>query len=207
MGKLQGRRSVSQLERYHKHQRSVTVDDFDDVIKDFLVVSYEGLDQLDRDLVALEDAPDDCDCLGSIFRSVHSMKGASGFLGLPKLERVAHVGENLLVPLRDGDLKFNHDIADGLLGMVDALRDILGNIESDGSEGTTDYEELSARLSALLTGDPALSESQGDRNAENLNEVEGSLTSHPRKTHADLQSILCFDRSPKFTVVKHSPSF
>jgi len=152
------------------------VDDFDDVIKEFLVESYEELDQLDRDLVALEDAPDDRDCLGSIFRSVHSMKGASGFLGLPKLERVAHVGENLLVPLRDGDLKFNHDIADGLLGMVDALRDILGNIESDGSEGTTDYEELSARLSELLAGNPAPSDSQGDSNAEDLNEVEGSLS-------------------------------
>lgn len=152
------------------------MDDFDDVIKDFLVESYEGLDQLDRDLVALEDAPDDRDCLGSIFRAVHSMKGASGFLGLPKLERVAHVGENLLVPLRDGDLKFNHDIADGLLGMVDALRDILGNIESDGSEGTTDYEELSAKLATLLDGGSALPEFEGDVDVESSEEVEGSLS-------------------------------
>ena len=131
------------------------MDDFDDVIKDFLVESYEGLDQLDRDLVALEDAPDDRDRLGSIFRAVHSMKGASGFLALPKLERVAHVGENLLVPLRDGELKLNHDIADGLLGMVDALRDILGNIEADGSEGATDYETLATRLATLLDGELA----------------------------------------------------
>lgn len=129
------------------------MDDFDDVIKEFLVESYEGLDQLDRDLVALEDTPDDRDCLGSIFRSVHSMKGASGFLGLPKLERVAHVGENLLVPLRDGELEFNRDIADGLLSMVDALRDILGNIESGGSEGDADYEDLTANLAALLNGE------------------------------------------------------
>lgn len=152
------------------------MDDFDDVIKDFLVESYEGLDQLDRDLIALEDAPDDRDCLGSIFRAVHSMKGASGFLGLPKLERVAHVGENLLVPLRDGDLKFNHDIADGLLGMVDALRDILGNIESDGSEGTTDYEELSAKLAALLDGGSESSEPEGDVQVESSEGVEGSLS-------------------------------
>lgn len=148
------------------------MDDFDDVIKEFLVESYEGLDQLDRDLVALEDAPDDRDCLGSIFRSVHSMKGASGFLGLPKLERVAHVGENLLVPLRDGDLKFNHDIADGLLSMVDALRDILGNIEADGSEGDTDYETLATRLATLLEGERAAADPETDDAAATLSEDE-----------------------------------
>jgi two-component system chemotaxis sensor kinase CheA len=126
------------------------VDDFDDVIKEFIVESYESLDQLDRDLVALEDAPEDRDRLGSIFRAVHSMKGASGFLALPKLERVAHVGENLLVPLRDGELKLNHDIADGLLGMVDALRDILSHIEADGSEGNTEDETLADSLATLL---------------------------------------------------------
>ncbi len=126
------------------------MDDFDDVIKEFIVESYESLDQLDRDLVALEDAPEDRDRLGSIFRAVHSMKGASGFLALPKLERVAHVGENLLVPLRDGELKLNHDIADGLLGMVDALRDILSHIEADGSEGNTEDETLADSLATLL---------------------------------------------------------
>lgn len=148
------------------------MDEFDDVIKEFLVESYEGLDQLDRDLVALEDAPDDRDCLGSIFRSVHSMKGASGFLGLPKLERVAHVGENLLVPLRDGDLKFNHDIADGLLGMVDALRDILGNIEADGSEGETDYETLATRIETLLDGEQSTADSETEDAAATLSEAE-----------------------------------
>ena len=74
----------------------------DEVISEFLVESYESLDQLDRDLMALEDCPDDRARLVSIFRTVHTIKGTSGFLALPKLERVAHVGENLLVPLRDG---------------------------------------------------------------------------------------------------------
>jgi two-component system chemotaxis sensor kinase CheA len=60
------------------------VDDFDDVIKEFIVESYESLDQLDRDLVALEDAPKDGDRLGSIFRAVHSMKVSSGFLVPPQ---------------------------------------------------------------------------------------------------------------------------
>jgi two-component system chemotaxis sensor kinase CheA len=150
------------------------VDDFDDVIKEFIVESYESLDQLDRDLVALEDAPEDRDRLGSIFRAVHSMKGASGFLALPKLERVAHVGENLLVPLRDGELKLNHDIADGLLGMVDALRDILGNIEANGSEGDTDYEALAARLATLLDEERTAAELNADYGSASLTEDEVS---------------------------------
>ena len=76
----------------------------DDVIKEFLVESYDSLDQLDSDFVALEDDPQDRERLASIFRTVHTIKGTSGFLGLSKLERIAHVGENLLVPLRDGAL-------------------------------------------------------------------------------------------------------
>lgn len=99
-------------------------------------------------------------------------KGASGFLGLPKLERVAHVGENLLVPLRDGDLKFDHDIADGLLGMVDALRDILGNIEADGSEGDTDYETLATRLATLLDNERAAADPETEDAAATLSEDE-----------------------------------
>ena len=127
------------------------MDGIDEVIKEFLVESYESLDQLDGDLLALEDAPDDRDRLASIFRTVHTIKGTSGFLALPKLERVAHVGENLLVPLRDGDLRLNEPIADGLLSMVDAIREILGKLEDSGVEGETDFEPLVGRLQELLS--------------------------------------------------------
>ncbi len=131
------------------------MDGFDEVIKEFLVESYESLDQLDRDLIELEDAPDDRDRLASIFRTVHTIKGTSGFLALPKLERVAHVGENLLVPLRDGELTLEHDMADGLLGMVDAIREILGHLENDGGEGEGNYEPLVSKLEGLLYRSPA----------------------------------------------------
>ena len=129
------------------------MDGIDEVIKEFLVESYESLDQLDSDLVALEDEPEDRDRLASIFRTVHTIKGTSGFLALPKLERVAHVGENLLVPLRDGDLSLSADIADALLAMVDAIREILSKLESGGDEGDTNFEPLVERLRCLLEGD------------------------------------------------------
>lgn len=127
----------------------------DDIVKEFLVESYENLDQLDKDLMALEDAPDDRNRLSSIFRTIHTIKGTSGFLAFPKLEHITHVGENLLVLLRDGALRLNADITSGLLTMVDAVRSILGNIDSTGVEGDEAYEEVVARLGRLKEKDPA----------------------------------------------------
>lgn len=134
----------------------------DEIIKEFLVESYESLDQLDGDLIALEESPNDRDRLASIFRTVHTIKGTSGFLALPKLERVAHVGENLLVPLRDGELTLNGDIADALLSMVDAIREILTKLETDGGEGDTDFEPLIEQLKCLLTANSAPKEGSAE---------------------------------------------
>ena len=69
-----------------------------EIVKDFLVESYENLDRLDRDLVELEKNPQDRDALAGVFRTIHTIKGTCGFLGYGKLEKVAHVGENLLTP-------------------------------------------------------------------------------------------------------------
>ena len=128
------------------------MDELDDIIKEFLVESYENLDQLDRDLVALEDAPDDRNRLSSVFRTIHTIKGTCGFLGFPILEHVTHVGENLLVKLRDGELRFNGEITNGLLAMVDAVRTILANIEVSGTEGSDQYEALVETLELLRAG-------------------------------------------------------
>jgi two-component system chemotaxis sensor kinase CheA len=81
------------------------------------VESNEGLDQLDRDLVALEKDPDEKNLLGSIFRAIHTVKGTSGVLGFPKIEAVAHVGESLLSRMRDGKLRLDPEITSGLLAM------------------------------------------------------------------------------------------
>ena len=76
--------------------------DLDSIVHEFLVESHENLDALDRDLVALEQNPADHEMLASIFRTIHTIKGTSGFLGFSQLEAVTHVGENLLSRMRDG---------------------------------------------------------------------------------------------------------
>jgi two-component system chemotaxis sensor kinase CheA len=126
----------------------------DDIVKEFLVESYENLDQLDKDLMALEDAPDDKSRLSSVFRTIHTIKGTSGFLAYPNLEHLAHVGENLLVLLRDGALRLNAEITTTLLSMLDAIRSILGRIESTGTEGDETYADLIATLERLKNREP-----------------------------------------------------
>ena len=93
--------------------------EFDDVMVEFITESRENLDQIDTQLVALEQHTDP-DVIARIFRAIHTVKGTSGFLGLGTLESVAHVGENLLSRLRDGDLTVTRDRTNGLLAMVDA---------------------------------------------------------------------------------------
>jgi two-component system, chemotaxis family, sensor kinase CheA len=121
-----------------------------EIIKEFLVESYENLDRLDQELISLEKDPGNRETLASIFRTIHTIKGTSGFLTFNQLEAVTHVGENLLARLRDGLLTLSPEITTGLLAMVDAVRQMLANIEADGHEGERDDRELIATLTRLL---------------------------------------------------------
>ncbi len=129
--------------------------ELDDLTKEFLVESNENLDQLDRDLVALETDPTSHEILSRIFRAIHTVKGTTGFLGFSKLESVAHAGENLLSKLRDGILTINPEITSGLLATVDAVREMLASIEASGQDGDRDYSALIGRLTALQAASPA----------------------------------------------------
>ena len=118
-------------------------------IEEFLVESSENLDQLDKDLLALEADPADPQRIASVFRTVHTIKGNSGFFGFSKLGALAHSGEHLLGKLRDGKLRLDDRVAGSLYSMVDAVRTILQSIETAGNEGDHDYRELSRTLAAV----------------------------------------------------------
>src|ERR671929_645427 len=104
------------------------LEDMDEIVQEFLVESHENLDQLDRDLVALEQRPGSRDLLSSIFRTIHTIKGTSGFLAFNRLEKVTHVGESLLSRLRDGTQSMTPSTTDALLRMVDVVRALLASI-------------------------------------------------------------------------------
>ena len=126
------------------------MNDNKEFIQEFLEESGENLDQLDRDFVALEDNPGDRDRLASVFRTIHTIKGTGGFFAFAKLGAIAHAGENLLSRLRDGELQLDQEITSALLESVDAIRQILANIENTGEEGDGDYRALNDRLTRLL---------------------------------------------------------
>lgn len=131
------------------------MDEMDEIVQEFLVESHENLDQLDRDLVALEQDPASRERLSSIFRTIHTIKGTSGFLAFGKLEAVTHVGENLLSKLRDGALELTPTRTDVLLRMVDTVRGLLAVIEQTGGEGDAAIDDVVAAISAVLEDRPA----------------------------------------------------
>ncbi len=121
----------------------------DEIIQDFLVESFEGLDQLDSDLVDLEQDPSNLDCIPGIFRTVHTIKGTCGFLGFKKLEQLTHIGENLLSKVRAGEAEVTESIVTALLRLGDATREILQSIADTEQEGDSDTTDLVATLKAL----------------------------------------------------------
>ncbi|MGY1834780.1 chemotaxis protein CheW [Blastococcus sp. SYSU DS0510] len=130
------------------------MDGLDDIVEEFLVESHENLDQLDTDLVALEQEPDSRERLSSIFRTIHTIKGTSGFLAFNRLEEVTHVGENMLSRLRDGELALTPQRTSVLLQMVDTVRSLLTSIEASGGEGSVDVSAVVAAISAAMEDGP-----------------------------------------------------
>ncbi len=133
----------------------------EEFIAEFLIEAIENLDQLDQDLVALENDPSNPDRLASIFRTVHTIKGTCGFFGFSKLGSLTHHGEHLLGLLRDGSLSFDDQLASLLLDMTDAIRVILGSIESTREEGSDDFADLCHRLDAAVAGTPTIAQAEG----------------------------------------------
>ena len=127
----------------------------DDLLSEFLTETGESLAVLDVELVKFEQDPSDADILSNIFRLVHTIKGTSGFLGLPRLEKVAHAGEDVLGKFRDGDLEVTPEAVTLVLRTIDSIRDSLQGLEDTGSEPEGDDSELIAQLRAMADGEVA----------------------------------------------------
>lgn len=126
------------------------IGDVDDLTKEFIAESQEGLDRMERCLTELETRPEDSTQLvGEIFRAVHTIKGTTGFLGFSRLESLAHAGEHLLGSLREGRLAVSEELISGLLRLLDGLRTILALIEETGTEGPRADDEDSALIAEL----------------------------------------------------------
>jgi two-component system chemotaxis sensor kinase CheA len=124
----------------------------DDLLSEFLTETNESLAELDVELVQLEQNPNDKELLGNIFRLMHTIKGTCGFLGLPRLESVAHAGENVLGKVRDGELEVTPEAVTLILECLDNIRALLEQLEATEAEPEGDDSDMIARLNAFADG-------------------------------------------------------
>jgi two-component system chemotaxis sensor kinase CheA len=124
--------------------------------EDFLVEAGEHFELIEQNFLTLESAPGDLEILNGIFRSVHTIKGASGFLGLTKVQALAHIGENVLDDLRKGRMPVSPLVMELLFETEDMLKvlvnDVGINLRKQGAQVDPDTADLIARLGALKGG-------------------------------------------------------
>jgi two-component system chemotaxis sensor kinase CheA len=124
----------------------------DDLLSEFLTETSENLSVLDVELVRLEQNPNNPELLSNIFRLVHTIKGTCGFLGLPRLEHVAHASENVLGKFRDGELRVTAQAVSAILESLDTIKGILSVLEQTEAEPPGNDADLIARLNAIAEG-------------------------------------------------------
>ena len=118
----------------------------DDLISEFITESTENLGTLDSELVKLEQNPNDSVILGNIFRMMHTIKGTCGFLGLPRLESVAHAGENVLGKIRDKELEATPQAITLILESLDTIKGLIDYLGQHGTEQAGEDSDLINRL-------------------------------------------------------------
>ncbi|VAV90886.1 Signal transduction histidine kinase CheA / CheY-like domain, partial [hydrothermal vent metagenome] len=124
----------------------------DDLLNEFLTETMESIDVVDVELVTLEQDPTNKPILDNIFRLVHTIKGTCGFLGLPRLETVAHAGENVLGKYRDGELVVTSDSVTLILAALDRIKEILAALEATQEEPEGDDSDIITQLNHVAAG-------------------------------------------------------
>ena len=128
-------------------------DEMEEIISEFITEAVESLDKIEPLFVELEQKGQDQDMLNDIFRSMHTIKGAAGFLGFQPIVDLAHSAENIMKKLRDGEIPLNKQLMDALLKSVDMLRSLLEQLKEKGSveeDVSLLVKELETALSASI---------------------------------------------------------
>src|SRR5215831_9974570 len=126
----------------------------DDLLREFLTETNESLDVVDVELVRFEQAPNNAKILDNIFRLVHTIKGTCGFLGLPRLEALAHAAETLMGKFRDG-MPVTGDAVTLILSTIDRIKQILDELEKQQTEPAGSDTDLIGELERMVLDAPA----------------------------------------------------
>ena len=128
----------------------------DDLLREFVTETNESLDVVDVELVRFEQDPNNAKILDNIFRLVHTIKGTCGFLGLPRLEALAHAAETLMGKFRDG-APASSEAVTLILATIDRIKTILESLEREQREPEGGDTDLIAELEQMVewVGSPA----------------------------------------------------
>lgn len=159
----------------------------DDLVGEFVTETVESLGMLDQELVRLEQNPNDKAILSNIFRSVHTIKGASGFLGLPRLGSLAHAAENVLGMIRDGELDATPQAITLVLTSLDTIKGMVDYLGENGAEPEGSDAELIAELNRFAGGAPVV---HAGPEYEIFSETEAVISAAPAE---DLSSFFAGD--------------
>ena len=154
------------------------MDEFQEILQDFLVESFELIEQLDQDLVELESNPQDLELLNRIFRVAHTVKGASSFLNFDVLTHLTHHMEDILNKARHGELLITPDVMDVVLESIDLMKELLNTIRDTGEDSGIDVSGCVLRLDAKSNG-TELDESVAPAAQKNVEVVSAPVVEEP----------------------------
>ena len=137
----------------------------DDLLREFLTETSESLDTVDNQLVRFEQEPNNAKILDNIFRLVHTIKGTCGFLGLPRLEALAHAAETLMGKFRDG-MPVTAEAVTLILSLIDRIKEILAGLEATEAEPDGNDRDLIDQLEAMVQRGMAEMAAEGAAPAE-----------------------------------------
>ena len=129
------------------------MDEFQEILQDFLIEAFELIEQLDQDLTLLETTPEDLELLNRIFRVAHTVKGASSFLNFDVLTHLTHHMEDILNKARHGELFLDADVMDVVLESIDLMKALLVTIRDTSADQGIDVSACVARLDAIMKGE------------------------------------------------------
>ena len=131
------------------------------VVAEFVAEAREHLSNTEYDLLAMENGRDGegSDIIDRLFRTIHSIKGASGTFGFPSVMELSHAMENVLLLFRDGRATPDHGKINGLLSGLDKLKCMIDDIHSSNQ---VDYRNEMATLNAIMQADKSPGRTSGD---------------------------------------------
>ncbi|MGK0289452.1 MAG: chemotaxis protein histidine kinase CheA, partial [bacterium] len=123
----------------------------EDILKEFVVEAEEHLVTIEENLLSLEKTPNSMESINELFRAIHSIKGTSDYVRLPKITTLSHSLETIFDRIRKGkSLQYTAELADMVLKSIDLLRTLVFMVKMGDDDTIISIDEQLEQLSQFL---------------------------------------------------------